>query len=227
MKKIIIMLIALLISYATAQEIIPPTDWVLNDIKAPAKSAVLTIQSGDNISQHKSNYNELGFLNTEIIAVPDNKVMIINYSDYVNNRRTSISGIGKDENTALSKLQSNKHLASMIDTEEWINNHQFIYDNGYTRTIHTFNDKLQPISSNTTILEDKELNLKEIKWDIDILYINSEAELNNLTLKPNTTYIIELEHDDHNSWTKQKLIHTKEDANERNIVNITRSIDYY
>lgn len=223
MKKIIIILIALLISYATAQEIIPPTDWALNDIKAPAKTASYTLVSDQQTQlTYTIKFNKNGFQNTLISTLPNKYTTVALYMPYINQRRTITTGMGENQKTALKDIQDQSLHISTAPYEEWTTNNTLERYTLFQKTILTINDQFQTVSIYTT--NDK----NEVESNYNIIHLGSEDELADIATKLDTIYIITLEQDNHKSWTKQKQIFIDhEHPEQQNITITTRLIEYY
>lgn len=222
-----IILISLFTSCVTAQEISPPTDWALNDIKSPAKTAKYTLVSDPKTQlTYTINFNQNGFQNTLTSTLSDQYTTVALYMPYINQRRTIATGIGEDQKTALKNIQDqSSHISTTPYTmpyEEWTTNNTLERHTLGQKTILTINDQFQTVAINTTN------NNKEVESSYNIIHLDSEKDLAGITLKPDTIYIITLERDHHKSWTKQKqILIPHEHPEQQNITFTTRFIEYY
>lgn len=224
MKKTITTLAFLLSSLSMAETITPPTDWKISGIMAPAKSVNQTGDSEmDIIPSKQINFTQHGYNQSIISNTPENTFAII-YTPYVHDQRLLAFGSGNNEKNALKNIQAST-TTNRVDSpyEKWTSNYEFERHLSDTNKVTSkFNQDYQ-LSSITTELNDQ-------SYTVEIVHLNSEDELKNITPKPETIYILTLEKDDKGSWIKQKHFFTHEtDMNEETELTetiVTRTIEY-
>ena len=214
-----IMIITALLSFGHSKSISIPNDWMLENIKKPAKFVQQKSIAPYGVQNKKILFNENGYMSQIDIdyQLGQTKNFIsIHVAPYNDNHRYLLLVEKLDENDILSVDFNNIETLAGLKTQEqlWKNSHQTELKSKQMMRMTNYNSDYMAES------------ILESNMNLPIVQLQSEAELKNIKISPNTLYMIVTERDHHDSWTKR--ISVQKDSMGEILKTIEeRTIEYY